>query len=115
MKGGINLAESFFITRCRQYTRYPAHYPSQLQATLKSRSPKPIAQKRVADSVNGEQVAELLEIFLFDDSAMFAGDDHAVVLFLIEVIEDFADFEVGNGAFLDWVDLYTFHKNHSGN
>ena len=64
----------------------------------------------VGDFVNGEKVTELLVIPLFDDSATSAGDDHGVILFLIEVVEDFCDFEIGNGAFLDWGDLYIFHK-----
>ena len=64
----------------------------------------------VGEFVNGEKVAKLLVISLFDDSATFAGDDHAVIFFLIEVVEDFRDFEVGNGAFFDGVDLYIFHK-----
>ena len=64
----------------------------------------------VGDFVDGEKVTELLVIFLFDDSAAFAGDDHAVILFLFEAVDDFAKFEVGNEAFLDRVDLYIFHK-----
>lgn len=64
----------------------------------------------VGDFVDGEKVTELLVISLFDDSAAFAGDDHGVIFFLIEVVDDFAKFEVGNGAFLDGGDLYIFHK-----
>ena len=64
----------------------------------------------VGDFVNGEQVAELFVIFLFDDSAAFVGDDHAVIFFLFETVDDFAEFEVGDDTFLDGVDLYIFHK-----
>lgn len=67
----------------------------------------------VGNFVNGEKVAELFVMLLFDDSALLAVDNHAVILFLFKIVDDFAKFEVGDEAFLDGVESYVFHKNRS--
>ena len=59
----------------------------------------------VRNAVDGNDVAVLLEVFLFEDFALFVVDSHAVVLFLGEVVDDFAEFEVGDESLGYWVDL----------
>ena len=67
----------------------------------------------VGNFVNGEKVAEFFVMLLFDDSAVFAVDNHAVILFLFKIVDDFAKFEVRDKAFLDGIESYIFHKNRS--
>ena len=59
----------------------------------------------VGNFVNAEKVTELLVMLFFDDSALFTIDNHAVILFLFKIIDDFAEFKVGDKAFLDGVEL----------
>lgn len=63
--------------------------------------------------VDGKKITELLVILLFDDSALFAVNNHAVILFLFKIVDDFAKFEVRDKAFLDGIEPYVFHKNCS--
>lgn len=67
----------------------------------------------IRNFVDGEKVTEFLVMFLFDDSALLAVDNHAVILFLFKIVDDFAKFEVRDEAFLDGIESYIFHKNRS--
>jgi len=67
----------------------------------------------VRNFVDGEKVTEFLVMLLFDDSALFAVNNHAVILFLFKIVDDFAKFEVRDKAFLDGIEPYVFHKNCS--
>ena len=71
-----------------------------------------VATVVIGEVVDGNDVAVSLDIFLFHDSALLAVDNHARVLLLLKVVDDFAQLEVGNEAQFDWHDLKILFDTH---
>ena len=55
-----------------------------------------VATVVVGDVVDGNDVAVTLDIFLFENFALLAVDDHASELLLLKIVDDFAQLEVGH-------------------
>ena len=63
---------------------------------------------RIGDTVNGDDIAKFFVLFLFENFALFAVNDHACVFLLFEVVNYFAKLEIGNETLRDGVDLEVF-------
>ena len=63
---------------------------------------------RIGDTINGDDIAKFFVLFLFENFALFAVNDHAGVFLLFEVVNNFAKLEIGNETLRDGVDLEVF-------
>lgn len=61
----------------------------------------------VGNTVNGDDVAKFLVLLLFENFALFAVNNHAAIFLLFEIVDNFAEFEVGDDSLSYGIDLNT--------
>ena len=62
----------------------------------------------VGNTVNSDDVAKFLVLLLFENFALFAVNNHAGIFLLFEIVDNFAEFEVGYDSLGNRIDLEIF-------